>query len=206
MFLADNGSAFYVSGAPDSRWSDDDLHTLTQTARQRLRDRHDGSGDRAVAITSTAMSKTLARSQHQSSLAATVYAGARNIGARSAARPHPRSRARRVEHGAHERDAGRCARAHSGSHGHGACELRRARRAAHLRRDRDGRVSRARLRRRARPAVPARAADARRRGTLTELVGQARHSTRTSRRARSDFRARPSASSPRSIRRRLRAR
>lgn len=30
LFLADNGSAFYVSGAPDSRWSDDDLHTLTR--------------------------------------------------------------------------------------------------------------------------------------------------------------------------------
>jgi hypothetical protein len=30
MFVADNGSAFYVSGAPDPRWSDDDLHTMTQ--------------------------------------------------------------------------------------------------------------------------------------------------------------------------------
>lgn len=30
LFLADNGSAFYVSGAPDSRWSDDDLHNLSQ--------------------------------------------------------------------------------------------------------------------------------------------------------------------------------
>jgi hypothetical protein len=30
MFVADNGSAFYLSGAPDPRWSDDDLHTLTQ--------------------------------------------------------------------------------------------------------------------------------------------------------------------------------
>ena len=28
MFVADNGSNWYVSGAPDSRWSDDDLHTL----------------------------------------------------------------------------------------------------------------------------------------------------------------------------------
>jgi hypothetical protein len=28
MFLADNGSGFYVSGAPDSRWSDDNLATL----------------------------------------------------------------------------------------------------------------------------------------------------------------------------------
>jgi hypothetical protein len=28
MLMADNGSAFYVSGAPDSRWSDDDLATL----------------------------------------------------------------------------------------------------------------------------------------------------------------------------------
>ena len=30
MFVADNGSAFYVSGAPDPRWDDDDLHTLSQ--------------------------------------------------------------------------------------------------------------------------------------------------------------------------------
>lgn len=30
MFLADNGSGFYVSGAPDPRWSDDNLHTIKQ--------------------------------------------------------------------------------------------------------------------------------------------------------------------------------
>ncbi len=30
MFVADNGSPFYLSGAPDPRWSDDDLHTMTQ--------------------------------------------------------------------------------------------------------------------------------------------------------------------------------
>jgi hypothetical protein len=30
MFLADNGSNWYVSGAPDSRWSDDELHQLDQ--------------------------------------------------------------------------------------------------------------------------------------------------------------------------------
>jgi hypothetical protein len=30
MMIADNGSAWYISGAPDSRWSDDDLHNLTQ--------------------------------------------------------------------------------------------------------------------------------------------------------------------------------
>jgi len=28
MFVADNGGAWYISGAPDSRWSDDHLHTL----------------------------------------------------------------------------------------------------------------------------------------------------------------------------------
>jgi hypothetical protein len=28
MLLADNGSGWYVSGAPDSRWSDDELATL----------------------------------------------------------------------------------------------------------------------------------------------------------------------------------
>src|SRR4051812_7912137 len=30
MFVADNGSGWYVSGAPDSRWSDDDLATLAR--------------------------------------------------------------------------------------------------------------------------------------------------------------------------------
>jgi hypothetical protein len=28
MILADNGSAWFVSGAPDSRWNDDELNTL----------------------------------------------------------------------------------------------------------------------------------------------------------------------------------
>ena len=28
MFVADNGSAWYLSGAPDPRWNDDNLHTL----------------------------------------------------------------------------------------------------------------------------------------------------------------------------------
>jgi len=30
MFLADNGSPWFVSGAPDPRWDNDDLHALTQ--------------------------------------------------------------------------------------------------------------------------------------------------------------------------------
>jgi hypothetical protein len=29
MFVADNGSNWYVSGAPDPRWSDDNLHALS---------------------------------------------------------------------------------------------------------------------------------------------------------------------------------
>jgi len=29
MMLADNGSSWYISGAPDSRWNNDDLHALT---------------------------------------------------------------------------------------------------------------------------------------------------------------------------------
>jgi hypothetical protein len=29
MFVADNGSAFFLSGAPDPRWDDSDLHNLT---------------------------------------------------------------------------------------------------------------------------------------------------------------------------------
>ena len=30
MFLADNGSSWYISGAPDSRWDDNELHQLSQ--------------------------------------------------------------------------------------------------------------------------------------------------------------------------------
>ena len=30
MMLADNGSALYVSGVPDRRWSNDQLHTLAR--------------------------------------------------------------------------------------------------------------------------------------------------------------------------------
>jgi hypothetical protein len=30
MFLADNGSSWFVSGAPDDRWDNDELHALTQ--------------------------------------------------------------------------------------------------------------------------------------------------------------------------------
>ena len=28
MIVADNGANWYISGAPDPRWSNDDLHTL----------------------------------------------------------------------------------------------------------------------------------------------------------------------------------
>ena len=30
MILADNGSNWFISGAPDPRWSNDDLHTLSR--------------------------------------------------------------------------------------------------------------------------------------------------------------------------------
>jgi hypothetical protein len=30
MMIADNGSAWFISGAPDPRWNDDDLHNLTE--------------------------------------------------------------------------------------------------------------------------------------------------------------------------------
>ena len=32
MILADNGGPWFISGAPDTRWSDDEMHTLTQVA------------------------------------------------------------------------------------------------------------------------------------------------------------------------------
>jgi hypothetical protein len=30
MFVADNGSSWYISGAPDPRWNDEELATLRQ--------------------------------------------------------------------------------------------------------------------------------------------------------------------------------
>ena len=30
MIVADNGSSWYITGAPDARWSNDQLHTLGQ--------------------------------------------------------------------------------------------------------------------------------------------------------------------------------
>ena len=30
LIMADNGSSMYISGAPDSRWDNDDLHNLSQ--------------------------------------------------------------------------------------------------------------------------------------------------------------------------------
>ena len=37
MFVADNGSNWFVSGAPDPRWNDDELGTLAARAGPRLR-------------------------------------------------------------------------------------------------------------------------------------------------------------------------
>ena len=37
MIVADNGSDWYVSGAPDPRWSNDQLHTLGRRHRLELR-------------------------------------------------------------------------------------------------------------------------------------------------------------------------
>ena len=39
MIVADNGSDWYVSGAPDPRWSNDDLHTLGRVPGLRVRGR-----------------------------------------------------------------------------------------------------------------------------------------------------------------------
>jgi hypothetical protein len=36
MLLADNGSNWFVSGAPDSRWNDSDLNTLRQIVGSNL--------------------------------------------------------------------------------------------------------------------------------------------------------------------------
>ena len=42
MIVADNGSSWYITGAPDPRWSNDDLHTLGQRQGLGLRGRRPG--------------------------------------------------------------------------------------------------------------------------------------------------------------------
>jgi hypothetical protein len=36
MIVADNGSPWYITGAPDRRWDDDDLHALGQVPGSAL--------------------------------------------------------------------------------------------------------------------------------------------------------------------------
>ena len=36
MFLADNGSDWFITGEPDNRWNDDDLHTLKRVTGHDL--------------------------------------------------------------------------------------------------------------------------------------------------------------------------
>ena len=36
LILADNGSDWYISGAPDDRWNDDTLHQLTRVKGKDL--------------------------------------------------------------------------------------------------------------------------------------------------------------------------
>ena len=36
MFLADNGSDWFVTGTPDNRWIDDELHTLKRVKGRDL--------------------------------------------------------------------------------------------------------------------------------------------------------------------------
>ena len=42
MIVADNGSNWYISGAPDPRWNDDELHAENDQ-RFKLRSRADGN-------------------------------------------------------------------------------------------------------------------------------------------------------------------
>lgn len=44
MILADNGSDWYLSGAPDARWDDDQLNALKQLRGGELEDGRDGAG------------------------------------------------------------------------------------------------------------------------------------------------------------------
>ena len=36
MMIADNGSSWFIEGAPDPRWNDSDLHNLSQIAGQNF--------------------------------------------------------------------------------------------------------------------------------------------------------------------------
>jgi hypothetical protein len=67
IVLADNGSAWFISGRPDPRWNDDHLHTLSRCSvrtsrrwmppscasarlRSRAPERHHGDGDAVVSV------------------------------------------------------------------------------------------------------------------------------------------------------------
>jgi hypothetical protein len=44
MILADNGSPWYITGAPDRRWNDDALHTIGQVHGSDLQVVNTGPG------------------------------------------------------------------------------------------------------------------------------------------------------------------
>jgi len=61
MIVADNGSSWYISGAPDSRWNNDDLHELSKISgsdfeavdESTLRISHDSGQARGHSVSST---------------------------------------------------------------------------------------------------------------------------------------------------------
>lgn len=63
MFLADNGSAWFISGAPDARWDNSDLHLLTSIAGSNFEAVDDTtlmiSADSGQALQSSAVSVTV---------------------------------------------------------------------------------------------------------------------------------------------------
>jgi hypothetical protein len=70
MFLADNGSAWFISGAPDSRWDNNDLHQLTTIA---------GSNFEAVDDTTLMIGADSGQALQNSAVSVTVTPGNANV-------------------------------------------------------------------------------------------------------------------------------
>lgn len=70
MFLADNGSAWFVSGAPDARWDNTDLHALTTIA---------GSNFEAVDDTTLIINPDSGQALQSSAVSVTVTPASANV-------------------------------------------------------------------------------------------------------------------------------
>ena len=60
MIMADNGSSMYISGAPDDRWNNDDLHNSRRRDRLRFRSGADESRSTPARMSRTGAAPSIA--------------------------------------------------------------------------------------------------------------------------------------------------